>query len=103
MEQFSPVPADPADQPTIEEILTIVAEETAVERQRLQLGARIDELGIASIDLMQTIFALETHFDIEIPVISQRAGAEFATIGDLVAHALDTIKASKPALALPGG
>jgi acyl carrier protein len=82
------------DQEIISQILVIVAQETAIDRDRLQNDARIDELGIASIDLMQTIFALETHFDVEIPVVSRDAGAEFATIGDLVAHAMTAITAA---------
>lgn len=83
------------DQETISQILAIVAQETAIDRDRLQNDARIDELGIASIDLMQTIFALETHFDVEIPVVSRDSGAEFATVGDLVAHAMTAITAAR--------
>jgi acyl carrier protein len=83
------------DQEIISQILAIVAQETAIDRGRLQNDARIDELGIASIDLMQTIFALETHFDVEIPVVSRESGAEFATVGDLVAHAMTAISATR--------
>jgi acyl carrier protein len=88
-------PPTETDQETISQILTIVAEETAIDPDRLQIEARIDELGIASIDLMQTIFALEAHFDIEIPVVSRDAGPEFVTVGDLVAHVMGSIQTAR--------
>lgn len=75
----------------VAEILDIVARETAVDRERLRPDATIDELGIPSLDMAQTLFALESHFDVEIPVVSERAGAEFATVSDLVEHVLATL------------
>ena len=69
-----------------ETIIAILAAETAIDPELLRREVRIAELGIASIDLMQAIFALETHFDIEIPVITRNGGGEFTTVGDLVAH-----------------
>jgi acyl carrier protein len=74
--------------PRTDEILAIVAKETGIERSRLALDASIEELGIPSLDMVQAVFELESHFDIEIPAISERAGSEFATVGDLVAHVL---------------
>ena len=77
------------------EILDIVAKETGVERARLVPDAAISDLDIPSLDLVQAIFALETRYNIEIPVASERSGAEFATVGDLVGHVLRTIHASE--------
>jgi len=77
------------------EIIGIVATETGIDPARLTADARIEELGIASIDLMQAIFALETRFDIEIPVLSRTTGAEFVTVSDLVDHVQATIAAAK--------
>ena len=95
--QDRPQPGDrqPGDERTVEDILTIVAKETSIGRDRLQPTARIDELGIASIDLVHAIFALETRFDIEIPVLAPQSGAEFAVVGDLVDHVLATVKAAR--------
>lgn len=81
--------------PRVGEILTIVARETAVDQSRLRPGATIDELGIPSLDMAQTLFALESHFDVEIPVVSERAGAEFTTVADLVDHVLATLDAKQ--------
>lgn len=82
--------------PRIGEILAIVAKETGVEPAALRQGATIQDLGIASIDMAQTLFALESHFDVEIPVVSERAGTEFATVNDLVAHVIATLDRAKP-------
>jgi len=48
-------------------------------------------LGIPSLDLTQAVFELETHFDVEIPVVVSTGGAEFATMGGLVQHVLATL------------
>jgi acyl carrier protein len=85
-------------------ILDIVAKETGVERTRLQPEAKIEELGISSLDMTQTVFELESRFDIEIPVVAESAGAEFATVGDLLRHVLKTLdEAGKTAAALASG
>ena len=73
------------------EILDIIAKETGVERALLLPEATLDELGIPSLDLTQAVFEIETHFDIEIPVVAERDGAEFTTIGGLVTHVLTTL------------
>jgi acyl carrier protein len=76
------------DDPRVSRILDIVAKETFVERAKLRPEATIDELGIASLDIVQTVFALETEFNIEIPVAREGGGAEFATVKELVDHVL---------------
>jgi acyl carrier protein len=75
-------------------ILAIVAKETGVDRARLQPEARLADLEIPSLDMVQTIFEIESRFDIEIPVISDHSGAEFETVGELVRHVLATIDRS---------
>ena len=73
--------ADFEEDPRVSRILDIVARETATDRAALLPDANIDELGISSLDLTLAVFKLETVFDIEIPVIAERAGAEFGTVG----------------------
>ncbi len=80
--------------PRAAEILAIIAKETALDPRQLTPDASVDALGVSSLDMTQAIFAIETRFDIEIPVVSEKAGAEFGTIGDLVAHVLATLDAS---------
>lgn len=74
--------------PRVAQILTIVAKEAALDRAKLTRDATIEELGIDSLDLTMTVFQLETTFDISIPAMTEQAGAEFATVGDLVRHVI---------------
>jgi len=78
--------------PRSNEILDIVAKETGVDRARLTPDAALSDLDIPSLDLVQTIFAIEERYKIDIPVVSERTGAEFQTIGDLVQHVLATLE-----------
>ena len=83
------------DDPRIDEILNILSTETRIPRDRLGENVPLDTLGIASLDLVQAIYALETHFGIELPVAENTAGAEFVTVGDLVKHVLMSVDAQK--------
>ncbi len=74
----------PTDDERVAEILDLVAAETGVGRDRLAPDATIASLDIASLDLVQAMFAIESRFDVEIPVLSDAGDAEFATVGDLV-------------------
>ena len=85
-----------ATDPRVGEILAIVAKETGLDPAALLPEATIQDLGIPSINMVQTVFALESHFDIEIPVVAERAGGEFGTIGDLIAHVIATINRTRP-------
>jgi len=98
------------DDPRANEILDIVAKETAVDRARLVPEAELSDL-IPSLDLVQAIFAIEERFKVDIPVNAERSGAEFQTVGDLVKHVLRTLDStldsteangSVPAGQLPG-
>jgi len=82
------MPADPTSDPRADQILDIVAAETGVSRDRLLPDARLADLDVASLDLVQAIFAIEERFGVEIPVAGSGGGAEFATVGELLSHAL---------------
>ena len=91
-------PAPPgAEDARTGDILDIVARETRIERARLTPDASIEELGIPSLDLVQIIFEIESRYDVEIPVVADRAQGEFGTLGDLVGHALRSIDAARSA------
>jgi acyl carrier protein len=92
----SDLPRDPpSDTALADDILDILARETGVDRARLVSGVSIPDLDIASLDMVQALFALETHFGTDIPVIAERGGAEFATVDDLVQHVIVAIRARK--------
>ena len=48
-------------------ICDIIAKEARVDRALVVPGATMDDLKIASVDLVQIVFALEEGFDITIP------------------------------------
>ena len=77
--------------PRSDEILDIVAKETGVDRTRLTPDAVLSDLDIPSLDLVQTMFAIEERYKTDIPVVSDRTGAEFQTVGDLVQHVIATL------------
>jgi len=83
--------------PRADEILAIVARETGVPRDKLVPEAELAVLDIPSLDMVQAIFAIEEHFQIDIPVVSDQTGGEFKTVGDLVAHVLHTLDHATPA------
>jgi Phosphopantetheine attachment site len=55
------------------ETLDIIARETGIDRSLLLPDATIEALGVASLDLTLALFELEKHFDIDIPVVAERA------------------------------
>jgi acyl carrier protein len=84
-----PLPIDDAGRTEL--ILDVVAKETGVARERLLRNASLAALEIPSLDMVQTVFELESRFAIEIPVVVNKSGAEFETVGDLVDHVLTAI------------
>ena len=72
-------------------ILDIVAKETGVPRDRLALDQSLAALEVPSLDMVQTVFELESRFGIEIPIMSSAGSTEFETVGDLVAQVLTAI------------
>src|SRR3954469_8202271 len=77
-------------------ILDILAAETFVDREKLAPDVTIEDLGVASLDIVQAIFALESELGIEIPVAREGGGIEFPTVGELVRHVLATLDAALP-------
>lgn len=82
--------------PRVDDILDIVAKETGVERARLTPDASLADLDIPSLDLVQAIFAIEERFKVDVPVVSDRTGAEFLTVGDLTDHVIRTLDKDAP-------
>jgi acyl carrier protein len=77
--------------PRIARILDIFAKETQTDRACLRPDATLADLGVESIDLTMTVFEIESTFGVDIPVVADRAGAEFTTVGDLVSHVMSVL------------
>ena len=91
-------PGFAAADPRRGEILAIFSREVGVRPDLLRPEATLDSLEIASLDIVQAIFALEERYDVQIPVIPERTGSEFTTVGQLLDHVVATLDraASKP-------
>jgi len=75
----------PSAAPSVaDDVLQIIAEKGQVERERLTPDAGLADLAIASLDVIEIVFALEDRFGIEIPFNANDARKEFATVGDIV-------------------
>ncbi len=77
--------------PRAPEVLAILSRECGLPVEQLRPEATVESLGIASIDLVQAIFAVESRWNVEVPVAAEREGAEFATVGDLLRQVLRTL------------
>jgi len=80
--------------PRIARILDIFAKETQTDRASLHPEATLADLGVESIDLTMAVFEIESTFGIDIPVVPDRAGAEFSTVGDLISHVMAVLDTS---------
>lgn len=86
-------PAATRTDPRIGTILDIVARETKIDRDRLQLAARTDDLGIGSLDLTLVVFEIESHFGIELPFAPEPPAEKSMTVRMLVDHVLQVLDA----------
>jgi acyl carrier protein len=68
-------------------LLDIIAKESSVERDKITHESTMEDLGIESIEMVEILFAIEEHFDIEVPYnanVQDAAGVEFNTVGDVI-------------------
>lgn len=66
------------------DIFDIIAEKAAVEREKIHSEAKLQELEIESLDVVEIIFAIEEKFDIHVPFNANDQELEFETVGDVV-------------------
>ncbi|WP_029351141.1 phosphopantetheine-binding protein [Bosea sp. 117] len=86
------------DDPRVSEIIDFIAGDVGVDPALLTPATPVADLGISSLDLIETIFKLESRFNIEIPNDGPLNGND-VTVGALVEHvaALLQAKEAKPA------
>ena len=83
---------------TADDVLDLVAEEAPVDRATLDRDATLDSLGIASLDVISVLFALEDRFGV---VVEQTDVEGCKTLGQFV-DAVLAKAAAAPADAAPG-
>lgn len=79
----------------IDDILDIVAEKAMVDRGKLTPEARLGDLNISSLDMVEVIFALEDKLGIEMPFNANTSSQEFQTLGDVIAAVERQLAAKK--------
>jgi acyl carrier protein len=80
------------DRGSAAEILDILARETGVAAERLRPEARLEDLEIESLDMMQAVFALETRYDISIPLPADQAIGADLTLGAFIERIQEQIR-----------
>lgn len=80
----------------VNDVLDIIAGKASVDRGQVVPEARLTDLEIASLDVVEIIFALEEKFDIQIPFNANNAQSDFVTAGDVIA-AVQKLVAEKAA------
>ena len=71
-------------QSQIDEILDIVAQKAMIDRSQLSAEAKLSDLIVSSLDMVEVVFALEDKFGIELPFNANTNASEFSTVGDVI-------------------
>ena len=71
-------------QTQIDEIFDIVAQKATIERNLLTVDAKLAELNVTSLDMVEVIFALEDKLGIEMPFNANVNAGQFTTLGDVI-------------------
>ncbi len=66
------------------EILDVIAAKAMVDREKLALDAKLTDLNISSLDVVEIVFALEDKYAIELPFNANSQNEEFQTLGQVV-------------------
>lgn len=66
------------------DVFDIIAEQTNVDRSQLNRDARLDDLEIESLDVVEIVFAIEEKFDVHVPYNANDKELQFETVGDVV-------------------
>ncbi|MCB1343198.1 MAG: acyl carrier protein [Pseudooceanicola sp.] len=66
-------------------VIAIIAEQAVLEPSDVTPESSLDELGISSLGLVESIFAIEEEFDISIPFNANEPGASDFDISSVAA------------------
>ncbi len=80
-------------------IRTIIAEQAVLDLADVSLDSRLDALGLDSLGLVETIFAIEEAYDVSVPFNANdpaASGFDLSTVGSVV-MAVERLVAAKAA------
>ena len=66
------------------DIFEIIAEKAAVEREEVVNDAKLEDLEIESLDIVEIVFAIEEKFDVHVPFNANDQRLPFETVSDVV-------------------
>ena len=64
-----------------DDVIRIIAEQAVLQPQDVSLDQSLDDLGIDSLGLVESIFAIEEEFDCEIP---EEEAANISTVQEVI-------------------
>ena len=73
------------------DVIAIIAKKVCVDRPKIEMTDRLEELGLESLDAVEMIFDLEEKFDIQIPYNANNPRTEFDTVGEVVRAIQDLV------------
>ncbi len=81
-------------------IFDIIAKEARIDRALVTSSATMEDLKIASVDLVQIVFAIEVEFDITIP--EEALGLDVKNVDEVVVAVSKLVAESKAGSKAPG-
>ena len=77
-----------------EKVIAIIAEHAAIRPEDVPLDARLDELGIDSLGVVEAIFAIEETFGISVPFNANdpaQSGFDVSSVGAVIRAVQDLV------------
>ncbi|NDV01140.1 acyl carrier protein [Pseudoroseicyclus tamaricis] len=81
-------------------VIAIIAEQAVLEPRDIREDQTLEELGIDSLGLVESIFAIEEAFDITVPFNANDPGAsdfDISTVGSIIREVDNLVKAQAEA------
>ncbi|MCZ4351408.1 phosphopantetheine-binding protein [Roseovarius aestuarii] len=76
-------------------VIAIISEQALLDPQDVTVDSTLEELGIDSLGLVESIFAIEEAFDVSVPFNANEPSAsdfDISTVGSIVAGVTQLIK-----------
>ncbi|WP_435258874.1 acyl carrier protein [Thioclava sp. FR2] len=83
----------------IDTIIAIIAEKALIDASRLRSESKLEDLGLDSLALVETIFAIEERFDIQVPFDANNPDASEFDLTSIasIATAVESLVAQRAA------
>ncbi len=84
---------------TADKVVAIIAEQALLDPSDVKLDSTLDDLGIDSLGLVESIFAIEEAFDISVPFNANNPGEgdfDISTVASIV-EGIDRLRAEQKA------